>query len=195
MFQLFRALDRFNSDVEDHNLDVNGQVRWGPNVLQNVSLESRSRPADSHFHISVSLPPPPLPPPSPSPHLLVCQVKLITSIASSSRVMWLCWLRRCSQGPCSYPCRSSHQVGLNYPKPLLAIGEEIQIICKVQVIKLGPGSPQNFIPLWAVNVFNTQLMASRNRKGDGRHPCLTPVFTWNASVSWSPLTTLQVIPL
>ena len=32
-----------------------------------------------------------------------------------------------------------------------------------------------------------------NRKSNSRHPCLTPVFTWKASVSWRPQTTLHVI--
>ena len=50
-------------------------------------------------------------------------------------------------------------------------------------------------PLWAVDVFNTQSMASRNRKGHSRHPCLNSVFTWKASVSWWPQTTLHAIPL
>ena len=31
-------------------------------------------------------------------------------------------------------------------------------------------------PLWAVDFSNTQSMTSRNRKGDSRHPCHTPVF-------------------
>ena len=50
-------------------------------------------------------------------------------------------------------------------------------------------------PLWTVDVFNTQPMASRNKKRDSRPPCLTPVFTWRASISWRPQTTLHVIPL
>ena len=47
-----------------------------------------------------------------------------------------------------YPCRPSDQDVLNYLLHLsLGMGEESQVICKVQVIKLGPRSPLNSISL------------------------------------------------
>ena len=38
-------------------------------------------------------------------------------------------------------------------------------------------------PLFCVVFFKIQSMASRNRNGDRRHPCLTPVFTMREYVS------------
>ena len=68
----------------------------------------------------------------------------------------------------------------------LDMGEGSQIICKAPVIKLGPRSPLISMSLLSCGCLQTQSMASRTRKGDNRHPCLTPVFTWKASVSWRP---------
>ncbi len=45
-----------------------------------------------------------------------------------------------------------------------------------------------------VDVFMTQSMASRNKNGDNKQPCRTPVCTRKASVSWPLWTTLQVSP-
>lgn len=45
----------------------------------------------------------------------------------------------------------------------------------------------------AVDVFMTHSLTNRNRKGDNKHPCLTPVCTSKALVSCWPCVTLQVI--
>jgi hypothetical protein len=61
--------------------------------------------------------------------------------------------------------------------------EESEIISEVQVIYLFHESPLYSV---SVDVFMSQLMASKKRKGDNEHPCLTPVRTLNGFVSWPP---------
>ena len=46
-----------------------------------------------------------------------------------------------------------------------------------------------FFPLFVSLMI--QSMTKRKRKGDSKHPCQTPVFTWNFSDVWPACTTLQ----
>ena len=81
------------------------------------------------------------------------------------------------RGPRFYPHGPSGQDGLNYLRPCSSS------LASVAGYRRGePGhlqSPDHQAwseeSLWAVDVFNTRQMASRNRTGGSRYSCLTPV--------------------
>ena len=64
----------------------------------------------------------------------------------------------------------------------ISVGQESEVICKIQVLQLAPRHPLYTIFLFYVVFIIIQSMASRKRKGDRRHPCLTHVFTINQCV-------------
>ena len=133
-------------------------------------------------------------PPPPPPHLFVCQQyylgrwNLSRLLIHLPPVLWeLCWLLRCSWRTLllsPWTLRPRRAVLVFSCICRWVRERRARSSAKVEVIKMGPRCPLNFIHIWAMGVFNTQFIASRNRKGDSRHPCLTLVFTWKASVSW-----------
>ena len=75
----------------------------------------------------------------------------------------------------------------------MAVGEKSEVIYKVHVLQLAPRCPLDPNSSVFCSLFMIQSMASRDKDGDRRHPCLTPVFIVKESVSCHARTTLHAI--
>ena len=94
------------------------------------------------------------------------------------------------------PYKSCHRFKLCYRVLYLAMfmWKKSKIVSKIKVIKLFKHSPLNAIIPALYRFFITQSTAIKKSTGENMQPCLTPVITWNFSVTPLQCNTLLVIP-
>jgi hypothetical protein len=120
----------------------------------------------------------------------VCEVVHYSSNAWSSSNMWvmiawtiLLFLLRMLSPTLDEHCQSVGHI-LYF---VLCIREKDEVMDNVQIVSLLHDSPQYPFLFPSVDVFMSQQMASRKRKGYSKHHRLTPIRTLNDFVSYPPV--------